>query len=147
MTDTATETVETRYGAVEIETVECASCEETVAKEDAHPFSIEHPVGSVRGGEWKEGYACPICADEGPASYPERVRGWALPTDESGDYENGPAFFIATAPLLLPLATAIGCTEDSTQFTDGYAMAVITILVWGLALWAVRYVVVMGVLG
>ena len=141
MTDTATETVETRYGAVEIETVECASCGTTVAREDAHPFEIGD------GGDVREGHACPVCADEGPASYPERVREWALPTDESGDFENGPAFFIAIAPLLLPLATAIGCTEDSTQFTDGYAMAVITILVWGLALWAVRYVVVMGVLG
>ena len=133
MTDTATETVETRYGAVEIETVECASCEETVAREDAHPFRIGD------GGDVREGHACPICADEGPASYPERVREWALPTDESGDFENGLTFHVAIAPLALLIETLEGFRSDSDQFAQGYATAVVTLLGWALLLGGLAY--------
>lgn len=137
MTDAATETVETRYGTVEIETVECDSCEETVAKEDAHPFGVwdnDAAPNERRNEADRSGYACPLCAEEGPASFPGRVRGWVLPTEERGDHEYGLAFHVGMAPFVLPIETIAGFTANSDQFSEGYATAVVTLLGWALLL-------------
>jgi len=55
-----TQTVHTQFGEVEVETVECDSCGNEIAKDDAKKFTI---------GE-REGYACSHCVDEGPISFP-----------------------------------------------------------------------------
>ena len=60
---TETQEVQTRFGEVQIETVECDSCENTIAKEDAHEFTL---------GD-REGHACSHCVDDGPISFPPSV--------------------------------------------------------------------------
>ena len=60
---TKTETIETQYGTVEVETVECDSCGQRIGKEEAHDFTI---------GD-RDGYACSHCVDNGPISFPPSV--------------------------------------------------------------------------
>ena len=74
-----TETVHTEYGEVSIETVECDSCGNTIAKDDAQDF---------RMGD-RHGYACSHCVDEGPISFPEKAREWAMPVDVDDGEESG----------------------------------------------------------
>jgi hypothetical protein len=69
-----TETVQTQYGSVEIETVECDSCGDTIAKDDAYRFAMDNdaPNKQMNNAE-RNGYACEICVDEGPAGFvPDR---------------------------------------------------------------------------
>jgi len=57
-----TETVQTPYGDVEVELVDCDSCGNTVREED----TVEFEIGA------RTGVACEHCRDEGPVSFPER---------------------------------------------------------------------------
>ena len=78
----------TAYGEVEYETVECASCENVVSKEEASPFVINRggkmevgdfwPLGVKEywmHGSCTEGWACSYCADEGPLQFPAYTLG------------------------------------------------------------------------
>jgi len=69
---TKTETIETQYGTVEVETVECDSCGQRIGKEEAHDFTI---------GD-RDGYACAHCVDDGPISFPPSVDFNVEPTEE-----------------------------------------------------------------
>lgn len=124
MSKSDTHTVETRFGPTEIETVECASCETKVAKDSAVPFQMGDPIGTT-------GYACEVCADTGPAGFPEQVVEWALPRENPKD-SDAPGFgvMVVLAPFLLPLITMVGF-RNGDQFVQGYAQAVVTILLWG----------------
>ena len=61
MTDT--ETIQTAYGDVEIETVDCDSCGQTISKDNANEFTLSD----------REGHACDHCVDNGPISFPPSV--------------------------------------------------------------------------
>ena len=130
---TETETVDTLYGTVEIETVDCDSCGTTIAREEAYPFRIGEETATAAGCV-REGYACPVCGDEGPAGFPERVREWAAP--DSGRLPLHVA--LALAPVALPIMTMEGF-RGTDDFTEGYATAVVTLVAWALVLGGFAY--------
>jgi len=68
------QTIHTRYGEVEVKTIECDSCGNEVAKSDAYRFAMddESPNKRMNDAE-RNGYACPICVDTGPISFPEKI--------------------------------------------------------------------------
>jgi len=119
MSDPESHTVSTQYGETTIDVYECDSCGNTV--------SHENTVGFTLGD--REGRACEHCADTGPIGFPERVVNWSLPKDEESDEEPGVVLFIAFAPIVLPIAAIVGF-RDGPPFVQGYAMAVLTLLVW-----------------
>ena len=61
MSNRRTETVDTRFGQVTVDVVDCDSCEETVKFDDSHDFIIND----------KKGHACNICFDTGPLKFPK----------------------------------------------------------------------------
>jgi len=67
MTQSKTETVQTTYGDVEIDVVDCDSCGNRVAKDD----TVEFTIGD------REGRACSHCESEGPVSFPTRAVNYA----------------------------------------------------------------------
>jgi len=83
-----TETIQTQYGDVEIETVDCDSCGQTIAKEDANDFTLGH----------RDGYACDHCVDNGPISFPPTVD---VILEPSEDY----FFAVAFWPILFAFGT------------------------------------------
>jgi hypothetical protein len=111
-----TKTVETEYGTAEIEVVECDSCGNTVGKEEAKEFTIAD----------RKGWACEYCAENGPLSFPEKVRKFALPSDGNANT----LFFIVSSPVLLPAMTFVGLFSPNNQFVEGYAMASITYIIY-----------------
>ena len=116
MTQPETQNIETEYGTATIETYDCDSCGNTVAYENTVKFTI---------GE-TEGRACEYCEKNGPISFPKRALEFAWPSD--GVF--GLGWNIALAFLILPVAVFYGFTDDATDFVEGYATAVISILVW-----------------
>jgi hypothetical protein len=101
---TQTETIETAYGDVQVELVECDSCGNRVKKEETVPFEI---------GD-RQGRACEYCEEDGPMSFPERVR---LSEEE-------PLFTAALMVAFAPLGVALTLlllTED--DISDGAPMA------------------------
>jgi hypothetical protein len=116
MTDTKTHTIETAYIEATIETYECDSCGNEVAYDE----TVEFTIGET------EGRACSFCEENGPISFPRRVMEWSNPS-----YENyGLLFHVGFGFWILPLATVWGFAEDSHDFAEGYATAVVTILFW-----------------
>lgn len=73
-------TAPTPHGDVGYETVTCTSCDNEVAKEDAKRFVIgdvkERFLGEIRfdRSQVDSGWACPFCAEDGPAEFPSRGR-------------------------------------------------------------------------
>jgi len=126
---TETKTVETEYGTAEIEVVDCDSCGNTVGKEQATQFTI---------GD-REGWACEYCEKNGPLTFPEKVREWALPEEEMDRSKNmGLFFFLFFAVIILPLGTVAGFSKSQNQFIKGYATASATYIFYGsivLGLW------------
>jgi len=128
MSDPESHTVSTQYGETTIDVYECDSCGNTVAHENTVKFTL---------GD-REGRACEHCADTGPIGFLERIVNWSLPKrvvnwsfskDKEPDEESGVVLFIVLAPIVLPLATIVGF-RDGPPFIQGYAMAVLTLLVW-----------------
>jgi len=113
-------TVQTQYGEATIETYECDSCGNRVAYEN----TVEFQIGS------REGRACEHCESEGPVSFPERVRDWALPSDASVDNEWNVIPYLVFAPLFCPALLLSSFIGDSDQFSNGYAVGFITAIVW-----------------
>ena len=70
MTDT--KEIQTEYGTVEVETVECDSCGNTIGKEEAYRFAMDSTAPNKRMNDAeRSGYACSLCVDNGPISFPE----------------------------------------------------------------------------
>lgn len=61
---TTSKQVETVYGNVEVETVECDSCGNEILKEEANTFEIGD------GADAWSGWACDLCVSEGPIEFP-----------------------------------------------------------------------------
>ena len=116
MSGTQTEAVETVYGSVNVETVTCDSCGETMLKDDANDFSI---------GD-REGHACDYCVREGPISFPERVREYALPRDEDGEFW----MYVITAPALCLIVVSEALFTDVGEFASGYFIAIVSVILW-----------------
>lgn len=117
-----TETVHTKYGEVSIETVECDSCGNTIATEDAHRFAMGE--GTVHGFEDAErhGYACEHCVNEGPAGFPSKVRKCLW------DEENEILFSI----MFWPVFTVFSISDPGNDFGRGYALSSLGAIVYGL---------------
>jgi len=129
MSGTQTEAVETVYGSVNVETVTCDSCGETMLKDDANDFSI---------GD-REGHACDYCVREGPISFPERVREYALPRDEDGIFW----MYVITAPALCLIVVSQALFTDVGEFDSGYFIAIVSVIIWvGFSL-LLRYLIFM----
>jgi len=131
MSNAETHTVDTVYGPAEIETYECDSCGNRVA--------YENTVGFTIGGS--EGRACEHCEENGPISFPKRVVEFSWPKDqESMGEEYGIVFNTVLAPLLFLFIIADAFTEERDAFAEGYATAIVSVLVWigiPLLLWVV----------
>lgn len=59
MTKTVTE--QTVHGEITYQTVACDSCGQDVMEDEANKFTIGN----------REGYACDVCVEEGPAGFPQ----------------------------------------------------------------------------
>jgi hypothetical protein len=112
-----TETIETRFGSVEIETYECDSCGVEVAKEDTVPFEI----GS------REGRACQTCEESGPISFPKRAIE-PMKTLANTDLDSA-LISIMFGPVFLPAAVMI-YLDKRGAFEAGIVIATITCLLW-----------------
>jgi len=123
---TQTETIHTAYGDVEVETVECSSCGEKIAKDDAKDFTI----GS------RSGYACSYCEKNGPISFPERVKQSVLSTL---DNRVGYMVFILLWPLV-GFMWILDSPENET-WGQGVAEASFAGLVWLVAVSLILLVV------
>lgn len=77
-----THTIGTEFGAVEFETVTCASCGSETPKQSAQPFfigpvqrthsnNVKYEVDFESREETAVGWACPYCREEGPMRYPQ----------------------------------------------------------------------------
>lgn len=107
--------VHTAYGDIEIDVVECASCGNEVAKKDAVDFVI---------GD-QEKLACQHCAEEGPINFPSQRKKFSI--------KNKDGFILMSvlfAPVFIPISTLIGISNQSNDFSEGYATAVLSILTW-----------------
>ena len=81
----ASQQATTIHGEVEYETVDCSSCGDEVAKQNALRFVIADPTDysvlramhkvrlEYKSGTLREGWACPYCADD-PAAMPSRAQ-------------------------------------------------------------------------
>lgn len=119
MTKPKEHTINTQFGEATVEIYTCDSCGNDVAYENTVPFTIAD----------REGRACEHCVETGPIGFPERAIEWVLPRDESTPEEEGLGLFLPLAPIILPIATVVGF-RDGPQFFQGYATAVVTLLVW-----------------
>jgi len=113
-------TVQTQYGEATIKTYECDSCGNRVAYENTVEFSI---------GD-RDGRACEHCEQNGPISFPERVREWALPKDGAVDNEWSVVPYTLLFPLFAPVLLIDGLHTDGDVFSSGYATALISTVVW-----------------
>jgi len=116
MSKTETQQVETRYGSLNVETIECDSCGDTMLKEDANTFTI---------GE-RTGHACDYCVREGPISFPKRVREYALPRDEDGEFWT----YLIAAPAFCSLVVSLALFTDVDEFVTGYFIAIVSVILW-----------------
>ena len=126
------ETVETVYGSVEVGTVECDSCGETILRDDAYRFRMGPPSNKGMSSVEYNGYACEHCASVGPASFPERV------FSSDGDQPLFTFFDHSLFALLYPLTgfSLIGLllTDShirSDTFAKAYVSSFIGALFWG----------------
>lgn len=118
-----TETIQTVYGDVEIPVVQCDSCGDTIAKDDANEFTIGN----------RNGYACDYCADTGPINFPgrDRVNRWA-----QGDFA-ALATITLFAPVALPMLLLViigdfvnGQLSESHDILIGTVVGAIAASVW-----------------
>jgi hypothetical protein len=123
-----TETVDLEYGAVEIDVIKCDSCGNTVAPEDAKPFTLD--------GE--EGHACTLCAEEGPifANLEDDLLRYQGYFKDDADLR-GVIEFLVVSPLLAGVAMSVMPFypfDDDELDSD---MALLGATAWGVAMWAV----------
>lgn len=120
MTNTYTEIVQTKYGDVEIETVDCDSCGNRVSKEDTVTFEI----GS------RKGLACEHCEKEGPISFPRLV----LKLREFGtDPDRDSILYPLLFPYVYLIVALINDVKNGrdTQFWRGFWWATVVLTTWG----------------
>ena len=119
-------TIQTAYGDVEIETVDCDSCGQTIGKEDARRFGLtsEEQAPNVRINETERcGYACSHCVDEGPISFPPSVD-----IAIKGHSAEMPLTFILMWPVfMIPtlVTTVFDDNKPAKEFTVGSVAAII----------------------
>jgi len=110
---TETETIETQYGTVEVETVTCDSCGQRIGKEEAHDFTI---------GD-REGYACDHCVDDGPISFPPSV-----------DFNVEPAKDIFLGVVMWPILSTMSIPSfiagSDNKRANEYAVSSLGALLW-----------------
>jgi len=75
-----TKTVQTTYGEVEVEVVECDSCGQEIEKEEAYYFIIRNTKNKDDFTGQTEGWACEYCVDN-PISFPVIYRTLGADTD------------------------------------------------------------------
>jgi hypothetical protein len=113
-------TIQTKYGEVEVETIECDSCGNTIGKEDAHEFTL---------GD-REGHACDHCVDNGPISFPDTVAEWDTPVENLRMNDYGVVFYVILGFITLPIGTITGFSTQADDFRQGFTMGVIVFFVW-----------------
>lgn len=115
-------TVHTEYGDTEIEIVDCDSCNNTIAKEEALSFSIGN----------KEGWACPHCYEEGPVSFPKKIKEWSI---GFGKDKNGGSFisFFTFFPFYVFFGMVLSLFDDNISEDDPELLGV------GWTLWTIVF--------
>jgi len=124
------ETVETVYGSVEVGTVECDSCGETILRDDAYRFRMGPPSNKGMSSVEYNGYACEHCASVGPASFPERV----VSSEEDKVGLREPLMLTVFYPIVSPMISFLTLVDDplKNDVASGYAYAFIGMVLWGL---------------
>jgi len=123
------ETVETVYGSVEVDTVECDSCGDTILKDDAYLFYIEDSPNTLTANDKYNGYACKHCADVGPASFP----GQEVSSDEDKMPILAALMLIVLYPFLAPFVSLV-CIVDrpfKDDVVSGYMYSFLATIFWG----------------
>jgi len=113
-----TETVQTTYGDVEIDVVDCDSCGNRVAKDD----TVEFTIGD------REGRACRHCEGEGPVSFPTRSIDYAERLWKPWLIGLG----IICGPLATPLML-LGYLDEGDTEAGVYVLGTIAGGLWGVA--------------
>jgi len=111
---TKTKTVQTEYGDVEIDVVECDSCGIDVRKDKAKDFNIGQ----------REGYACEMCEQNGPVSFPEST---------VNGFDGIDWFIIANYPVGVLLGVVFVLREGSAALTNegkGFITAILGTILW-----------------
>jgi hypothetical protein len=114
-----TKTVQTTYGDVEVEVVECDSCGNTIGKDEAREFTLGN----------REGHACEHCVDEGPISFPSKYGSLDMGESEDGRFPR----FLLWAPVVIPLLMIFGPFDNGHDPTVQGAMWV----AWAITIYAV----------
>jgi len=124
------ETVETVYGSVEVDTVECDSCGDTILKDEAYRFGMDTSPNKRMNDVEYNGYACEHCADMGPVSFPDKIV-----SSDADSVSLGQALMLT---VLFPIASPIislAILMDGPHKNDvasGYAYSFIGLVLWGL---------------
>jgi len=110
-----TKTAETVHGSIEYQTIECDSCGNETVVDDAKDFQI---------GD-REGKACEHCYQNGPISFPEKVKNKARDriTQGDGDMTFGVLAFPLTAFIFIIMA-------NRQDWQRGYALASLGAILW-----------------
>ena len=124
------ETVETVYGSVEVDTVDCDSCGETILRDGAYRFGMDTSPNKRMNDVEYNGYACEHCAKVGPASFPERV----VSSDRDSVSLREALMLIVWFPIASPIISLLILVDGprKNDVASGYAYAFIGLLLWGL---------------
>ena len=123
------ETVETVYGSVEVDTVECDSCGDTILRDGAYRFGMSTNTHKKINHSKYNGYACEHCADVGPASFP----GQEVSSDEDKMPILAALMLIVLYPFLAPFVSLV-CIVDrpfKDDVVSGYMYSFLATIFWG----------------
>ncbi|AGM11133.1 hypothetical protein M196_gp41 [Halorubrum tailed virus 4] len=116
-----TKTVQTAYGDVDVEVVECDSCGNTIGKDEAREFTLGN----------REGHACEHCVGEGPISFPSKYGSFDMGESSDGRFLN----FLVWAPVVIPLLMMFGPFEnDDNDLMRGAMWVAWTITIYALVI-------------
>jgi hypothetical protein len=111
-----TKTIQTVYGETEIDVVECSSCGNEIAKDEAARFAMHTETVNPRFNQAeRSGYACEHCFSEGPASFPERSKERIKTLSEDGD--------VLFGVLLWPFISLLILADTNNEWEVGFGVA------------------------
>lgn len=130
MTQT-TATIESEYGSHEIDVVECDSCGNTVAPEEAKPFTLDEEAG----------HACEHCVEEGPIGFDikdDAFLRYHPYSDELGSKKQV-LLYLGLSPVILVLLMLFTPFYD-VEDDPGAEIKLLGLTGWGLFLWVTVFV-------
>jgi len=120
----------TEHGSVEVDTVNCDSCGDTILRDDAYRFGMDTSPNKRMNDVEYNGYACEHCANVGPASFPERV----VSSDGDSVSLREALMLIVWFPIASPIISLLILVDGplKNDVVSGYAYAFIGMVLWAL---------------